>query len=242
MIYSTTSSTNYQQSLSHEQMINNFTPNATVDNALAGNYKELADTINFTLKDMARTKNIPLDDNESKTAVERIIALLRYLLKFRHQLCSSPSFRKRLMDNYLMPMFKRHGMNVVGISLMVGLAVTCVPELASILLARGLVAMTKLALPYVQKFVVYLANHHQRLAKLFHWLVGGIQQCLQRIQKILMQLWKFVETMASQGWQGTVNVVGKTITAVKDCLLNFFNWSWTGVKSLFSNESSLAFA
>jgi hypothetical protein len=146
------------------------------------------------------------------------------------------------MDNYLMPMFKRHGMNMVGISLMVGLAVTFVPELSSVLLARGLVAITKLALPYVQKFVVYLAARHQRLAKLFHWLVGGIQQCLQRIQKILMQLWKFVETMAHQGWQGTVNVVGKTITAVKDCLLSFFNWSWTGVKSLFSNESSLAFA
>jgi hypothetical protein len=72
--------------------------------------------------------------------------------------------------------------------------------------------------------------------------VGGIRQCLDRIQNILVQLWKFVETMARQGWQGTVNVVGKTITAVKDCLLNFFNWSWTGVKSLFSNESSLAFA
>ncbi|MBD2654780.1 hypothetical protein H6G45_15070 [Synechocystis sp. FACHB-383] len=219
-------------------MVNSFTPNATVDDALIRNYQEMADTINFTLEDMAKTKNIPLDENTRRTYTERIIAFLRYLLKFRHQLCNSPSFRKRLMDNYLMPMFKRHGMDILGMGLMFGLAVTCVPELSSLLLAKGLVGLTQFALPYIHKFVVYLANRHQRLAKLFHWLVGGIRQCLDRIQKILVQLWKFVETMAHQGWQGTVNVVGKTITAVKDCLVSLFNWGWDKVKSLFGSPQA----
>ena len=224
-----------------------FTTNAhdTVDLALSHNYDGLADSIHFGLESLATTLGVSLSYAVVKTYSPRIIAVLRYLVSHHQTLINDASSREKFVRCYVMPLVKAEDADQLGVSFIVGLILACIPGIRELLLVYGLVSLCKLALPHVERFVNYVAQCYPRLAKLLHWVVGGIGRLINALHQTLSTLWQTVEKVASVAWQTAkqgAKVVGKaavkTATVAKDCLVRFFNWSWGKVKGLFSRPQT----
>jgi hypothetical protein len=211
-----------------------FTSNShgTVDLALSNNYDGLTDSIHFGLESLAASLGVALSYAVIKTYTPRIIAILRYLISHRQTLIKDASSREKFVRDYLMPLVKAENADQLGVSFIVGLILACIPGIRELLLVYGLVSLCKLALHHVEKFINYVARRYPTLAKLLHWVVGGINQLVNALHLTLTKLWQLVEKVADTAWK----TVKRGVQVAKDCLFSFFNWSWNKVKSLFSGN------
>ena len=213
------------------------------DVALSHNYDGLADSIYFGLEGIAKVLGVSFSYALMRTYAPRIIAVLRYIIENRQELIQKHSSREKFVRDYLMPMIRENNADQLGVSFIVGLILACIPGMKALLLAYGLVSLCKLALPYIEKFVAYLTQKYPRLAKLLHWFVGGIKTLVNVLHTTLSQLWQYVEQVANQAWQTVkkgANAVVNKVEVAKDCLMQFFNWSWNKVKGLFNPQPLLA--
>jgi hypothetical protein len=226
----------------------------TVDLAFSQNYDGLADSLLFGLESLAATLGVSVSYAVIKTYSPRIIATLLFIIRQRERLVKEGAYREKFVRDYLMPLVQAENADQLGVSFIVGLILACIPGIRELLLAYGLVSLCKLALPHVERFITYLTQRYPRLAKLLHWVVGGISQLVTALHATLAKLWQIVEQVADTAWQTvkqgakavaqTATKVAKTVTTTvvqaatvaKDCLVRFFNWSWGLVKGLFSGN------
>jgi hypothetical protein len=221
-----------------EQLTSN--SQGSVDLALSHNYDGLTDSIHFALESLATSLGVALSYAVIKTYTPRIIAIVRYLISHRQTLIKDAQSREKFVRDYLMPLVKAEDADQLGVSFIVGLLLACIPGIRELLLAYGLVSLCKLALHHVEKFIHHIARRYPTLAKLLHWVVGGIKQLVNALHLTLTKLWQVVEQVAATAWttvkqgaQIASQAVKKVVGVAKDCLFSFFNWSWNKVKSLF---------
>lgn len=228
------------QSNSHS--INNYTPDSEIVKNVAFNSNNdvLSDAIHNALNNIAHTAGIALTYAVIRVYTPKIIALIKFIAKYRRELIKSSEWRKRLVDNYVMPMIKE-APNEIAPAFIVGLLLACVPGIKELLLAYGLIALCKLALDQIKKFVNYLEHYAPNLARMLHWVVSGGEKLINAIHSLLHEMWQVVEKLAHKAWDYAKAGVQKVGQVAKDCLSSVFNWSWNKICSLFHQSTSFSY-
>lgn len=208
------------------------------DLALINQYEGLSDSILRSLQSIADTLGISLSYALVKVYLPRIIALIRYIANNRKELEQNSYSRKKLVQNYIMPLIQENDVDLVGSAFIVGLALTCIPGIKELLLAHGLTSLCKLALPHIEKFILDLEKRYPTIAKCLHWVVSRGKGLINTLHTVLAQLWKFVEQAANTGWK----MINEGIAIAQDCLSSIFNWGWEKISSLFRESTQSQYA
>ena len=209
--------------------------------AFDNNNDILADAIFNALNNIAQTLGINLISEIIRVWTPKIIALIKFIAKYRIKLIQSSELRKRLVDNYVMPMIKEAGNEIVP-AFIVGFILVCIPQFKELLLNYGLTALCKLALEQIKKFINYLERYAPYLVRMLHWVVSGGQKLINTIHALLNELWQVVEKLAKASWDYAKAGIQKVEKVAKDCLNSFFNWGWNKISSLFKDQNQFSYS